>query len=249
MVIYKVLTGFSVMSGISTFFKICAVSGALLLSTSAISASFTGYAYGDFSNPVSGVSDYINIANNDLGYYSNDQSIFDWGIDRRGRSSRFRFDGTASDYVESNFTVTDGSAFSLGDFTYVNRATRYSAGVTGVDFDLNVNLQGIGWSTFNYSLSIDNTPNGSNNVPDYVSLISQGEDSLFSYLGESYRFEVLGFSRDGGLTFEDSTFANERSSTTAEIYGQIHAVPVPAALWLFGSGLLALGAVLKRKNR
>ena len=236
------------MSGIKQYLKVCAFVSVALLSTSATSASFTGYAYGDFSNPISGVNDYINIANNDLGYNSNDQSIFDWGLDRRGRSSQFRFDGTASDYTEPDFTVTDGSAFSLGDFTYVNRSTRYSAGVTGVDFDLNVNLQGVSWSTFNYSLSIDNTLNGPNNVPDYVSLTSQGEDSLFSYLGESYRFEILGFSRDGGLTFEDSTYANERSSTTAEIYGQIQAVPVPAALWLFGSGLLTLGALVKRKN-
>lgn len=236
------------MSGISQFFKACAISGAALLSTSATSASFTGYAFGDFSNPVSGFYDYISITNNDLGTYANDHSVFDWGIDRRGRSSQFRFDGTASDYVEPNFAVTDGSAFSLGDFTYTNRATRYSAGVTGVDFDLNVNLLGIGWSTFNYSLSIDNTPNGSTNVPDYVSLISQGDDSLFSYLGQSYRFELLGFSRDGGLTFEDYTYANERSSTTAEIYGRIDAVPVPAALWLFGSGLVALGALVRRKN-
>jgi len=237
------------MSGISQFFKVCIFSGAVLLSTSASSASFTGYAYGDFSNPVSGANDYIKIVNNDLGYYSNDQSVFDWGIDRKGRSSRFRFDGSASDYVESNFTITDGTAFSLGDFTYVNRSTRYSAGVTGVDFGLNVNLQGIGWSTFNYSLSIDNTPNGSSNVPDYVSLISQGEDSLFDYLGETYRFEILGFSRDAGLTFEESTYANERSSTTAEIYGRIQVVPVPAALWLFGSGLFTLGFLLKRKKR
>ncbi|MCW9047126.1 MAG: VPLPA-CTERM sorting domain-containing protein [Gammaproteobacteria bacterium] len=237
------------MSGISQFFKVCAISGVTLFSTLATSASFTGYAYGEFSNPVSGVNDYINIVNNDLGYYSSNKSNFNWGIDRRGHSSQFRFDGNASDYVESDFTVSEGSAFSLGEFTYVNRATRYSADVSGVDFDLNVNLLGIGWSTFNYSLSIDNTPNGSKNVPDYVSLISQGEDSLFSYLGESYRFEILGFSRDGGLTFEDSTFANERSSTTAEIYGQIQAVPVPAALWLFGSGLLTLGALVKRKNR
>ncbi|MCW8935957.1 MAG: VPLPA-CTERM sorting domain-containing protein [Gammaproteobacteria bacterium] len=236
------------MSVFSQFLKVCAISGVTLLSTSATSASFTGFAYGDFSNPVSGVNDYINIVNNDLGYHRKDNSVFDWGIDKRGNSSRFRFDGTASDYFEPNFTVTEGTAFSLGEFTYVNRATRYSANVTGIDFDLNVNLLGIGWSTFNYSLSIDNTPNGSKNVPDYVSLISQGEDSSFSYLGNSYRFEILGFSRDGGLTFEDSTFANERSYTTAEIYGQIQAVPVPAALWLFGSGLLTLGALLKRKK-
>ena len=237
------------MSGLSQFFKGCAISGTVLLSTSAYSASFTGYAYGDFSNPVSGVSDYIDIVNNDLGSNIHDQSVFNWGLNRRNRSSQFRFDGAASDFVENNFTVSDGTAFSLGDFTYKNRATRFSGGVTGVDFDLNVNLLGIGWSTFSYSLGIDNTPNGSSNVPDYVSLLTQGEDSLFNYSGQSYRFEILGFSRDGGLTFEDSTYLNERSVTTAEIYGSIQAVPVPAALWLFGSGLLALGALAKRKNR
>jgi len=232
------------------FFKVCAISSAALLSTSAYSVSFTGYAHGHFSNPVSGVSDYTNIANKDFGYYSNESSVFNWGLNRGNHSSQFLFDGAASDYVESNFTVSDGSAFSLGDFTYVNRSTRYAAGVTGVDFGLDVNLSGIGWTTFNYSMSIDNTLNVPGNVPDYVSSqLTYEKGSLFSYLGQSYQFEVLGFSRDGGLTFEDFTYLNEGSSTTAEVYGRIQAVPVPAALWLFGSGLLALGALVKRKNR
>ena len=238
------------MSGLSRFFKVCVISSAALLSTSAYSVSFTGYAHGHFSNPVSGVNDYINISNKDYGYYSNESSVFGWGLNRRNRSNQFRFDGTASDYVEADFSVNDGAAFSLGNFTYVNRSTYFAAGVTGVDFGLDVNLSGIGWTTFNYSMSIDNTLNVPNNVPDYVSSeLTYEKGTLFSYLGQSYRFEMLGFSRDGGVTFENFTYVDEGSFTTAEIYGRIQAVPVPAALWLFGSGLLALGALVKRKNR
>ncbi|RDH81465.1 MAG: hypothetical protein DIZ80_15400 [endosymbiont of Galathealinum brachiosum] len=236
------------MDQLSQYIKVCVLSGAALFSASAHSVSFSGYAYGEFSNPVASYGDYTSIRNNDLGYYSNDRSVFNWGLDYYNRSSQFKFDGTASDAYEPDFSITDGVAFSLGDFTYYNKSTYYSSGVTGVDFDLNVKLNGVGWSTFDFSLGIDNTPNGSTNAPDYVNLTAFSEDSLFDYQGQSYAFEILGFSRDGGLTFENYTFADEHSKTTAQIYGRIQAVPVPAAFWLFGSGLIALASLVRRIN-
>ena len=35
--------------------------------------------------------------------------------------------------------------------------------------------------------------------------------------------------------------------TGGEIRGQVQVVPLPAAVWLFGSGLLSLGAFMRRR--
>lgn len=234
----------------SKLFRLMAACGlSVLFSVQAQAATFSGYAYGGFTNPVAGYGDYIYLDNNDLGYYSRAASVFNWGVSNyRRKGSQFRFDGSSSDSYEADFSVTDGMAFSLGDFTYINRATYYSDHVTSVDFDLNVNLSGIGWSSFGYSLDIENTPNGSTNEADFVMLSGLADNVFLEYQGQSYVFEILGFSRDGGQSFEDYTFAAENSYTTAEIYGRIQAVPVPAAVWLFASGLLTFGSLLRRNK-
>jgi len=204
-------------------------------------ASLAGYAYGEFSNPVTGRNDQYFINNSDLGYSSSSSSVFNWGVAKGPRhGSQFRFDGAASDAHEKDFSILTGNAFSLGEFTYINLPTYRSKNVKGVDFRINVNLTDIGWSSFDYSLNIDNTPNDGGNAADYVSILGGTNNMLFDHAGKSYLFEVLGFSRDEGLTFEDYTFAKENSFTSAEIYAQVRVVPIPAAVWLFVSGGIVL---------
>ena len=52
--------------------------------------------------------------------------------------------------------------------------------------------------------------------------------------GESFVAHIGGFDETYGVT-------------SAQFSGSTAVVPVPAALWLFGSGLLGLGAVSRRK--
>lgn len=226
----------------AVFFMLCSFP---VLQANAVSLS--GYAYGEFSHPQAGRADQIHIRNADLGYSSSSSSVFSWGVNRHSPyGSRFSFDGASSDAYEADFSISPGSAFSLGNFTYTNLPTYRSSGVKGVDFRVNINLSGVGWSSFDYSLSIDNTPNNGVNDADHVGLKNRSDNVFFDYAGQSYMMEVLGFSRDGGLTFENYASVEERSSTTAEIYARVQVVPIPAAIWLFVSGSIALLSIARR---
>jgi len=225
-----------------------ALNAGVLLQANA--ASLTGYAYGEFSHPIAGYNDLFSINNRDLGHSSSSSSVFNWGSARHTpHGSQFRFDGTASDAHETDFSVRTGTAFSLGEFTYTNLPTYRSKNVKGVDFRINVNLTDIGWSSFDYSLNIENTPNGGPNEADYVSLSGAPNDVFFEHAGQSYSLEVLGFTRNNGATFESYTFANENSFTSAEVYARVQVVPVPAAVWLFVSGGLVLISFTKSKRK
>lgn len=175
----------------------------------------------------------------------------------RGRmpstSSSFAFDGVGSDYGETGFSASTGQAFSLGSFSYMNEATYFSRGVRGVDFSLAVEIDGdaIEMREFTYMLEILNTPNKSSNPADFVSLLNNVNSQSILHDNVLYELEILGFSRDGGNTFENSTWADEGSGTSAEIYARfntVSAVPVPAAVWLFGSGLLGLVAFARKHS-
>ena len=63
-----------------------------------------------------------------------------------------------------------------------------------------------------------------------------------------YLLTFNGFSRDGGLTFETAANLAEGQQTTAQIYGTLTAVPLPAAIWLMATGLLALTGFVRTKK-
>jgi hypothetical protein len=64
---------------------------------------------------------------------------------------------------------------------------------------------------------------------------------------------LSGFGINGSsMTFANPAFGSVPSSHASNIYGhylvEVQAVPVPAAVWLFGSGLLALAGISRRKT-
>jgi hypothetical protein len=71
----------------------------------------------------------------------------------------------------------------------------------------------------------------------------------FTYDGIDYEFQLLGFNLGGQYLME--TYAREGETQLAEIhaqFNQVSAVPVPAAAWLLGSGLLGLLPIARRKK-
>lgn len=192
---------------------------------------------------------------NNLGSTTNSVAYFGWGVDveesfanRQIIQSHFWFNGVGSVDGGPAATVPFGSAFSLGSFTYTNEETILSGGIVNIDFQLNINVDGYNLFPVEYRLQIDNTSNQLPNSSDTARLIGMADDISFMLGGNPYLLSFNGFSRDGGLTFESIATLPENAQTSAEIFATITAVPVPAAIWLMGSGLLALAGFARSKK-
>lgn len=195
-------------------------------------------------NPVKDLPSNLNSTTDSVAY-------FGWGLDTRESfrnheiiQSHFWFNGTGSVDGSNATTISYGEAFSLGSFTYTNQPTVLSGGMVEIDFQMDINLDGYGLMPIEYRIGIDNT---SNPFADTATLLSGPQNFIFNMGGMDYMMTLQGFSRDGGSTFETYATLPENHQTTAEIYATITAVPVPAALWLFGSGLIALAGFARRK--
>ena len=93
---------------------------------------------------------------------------------------------------------------------------------------------------------------------------SDGGDPVFSLVGTSAKFEFGVPGLPGGATSSSFWFTHAELDLTGDsmLFGlfdfsnngisnvslTLTAVPVPAAVWLFGSGLLGLASVLRRKQ-
>lgn len=178
-------------------------------------------------------------------------SYFGWGVDvyesfanQEIIQSHFWFNGTGSAGDNSATSITYGEAFSLGSFTYTNEETVLSGGLVEIDFRMNIQLDGYGLMPIEYRIGIDNTTNPAD---DTASLLSYPQNLAFEMNGMNYLLNLQGFSRDGGLSFETYADLPEGQQTSAEIYATITEVPLPAAVWLFGTGLIALAGFARRK--
>jgi hypothetical protein len=74
---------------------------------------------------------------------------------------------------------------------------------------------------------------------------------------QTFAFDaILGSDVSGGITLQLKAACGAVAGCTSEAYfdnvsvtADVSAVPVPAAAWLFGSGLLGLVGVARRKSR
>ena len=180
-------------------------------------------------------------------------AYFGWGIDVYDSfiegdiiQSHFGFNGVGS-AGSSPSNILIGDTFSLGSFTYTNEQTILSGGYVEIDFQMDIAIDGLFLAPVEYRIGIDNTRNSLPNSDDTATLLSMPSDLAFMLDGSQYLLTFNGFSRDGGLSFEDMATLPEGSSTSAEIFATITAVPVPAALWLMISGGALLGFAARRK--
>jgi len=193
---------------------------------------------------------------NNLNSTTDSVAYFGWGVNpyesykqRQKIQSHFWFNGTGSVDGSTNTSLITGEAFSLGSFTYTNEETLFSGGYVEVNFNMDITLDGLNLAPVEYRIGIDNTKNSSSTPEDTITLLSSPDDLLFTLNNTQYRLMLNGFTRDGGQTFETTAVLPENQQTTAEIYGTLTVVPLPAAAWLFGSGIfLLLGFSAKRKS-
>jgi hypothetical protein len=181
-------------------------------------------------------------------------SEFTWGA---GQPGSLGYKGKA-------FDVNENGEFVFGSLDYFNGTTNSGTDTNKVDLDVGLNFTSPTSLTenFTFNLGIENTPNTSsdpNENADIVNFDNTVPSNFFSSDGVDYTLEFLGFGTltGEGFTVEDSFRVLENEGAKVDLVGRItstpsagptpstdpttpSAVPVPAAVWLFGSGMIGL---------
>lgn len=207
---------------------------------------FSGTTIGTWVNVVSNEPDDVYwVMNDDAGATAD----FVWGMPAdNGFSSQFRFDGTGSD-GGPGWIAEENMPFSVGQFRYFNESTYNSAGIAGVDLNLELAMTSpvITDEVFGFTFTIENTPNETGDPildGDIVRIVNAFSTNTFAHQGIEYTLMLLGFSTDGGATFTDDFSSPEGGDAIAAIYATITSdtapVPEPGTFTVLFLGFLLL---------
>jgi hypothetical protein len=210
----------------------------LLSFSSAQAALFQGNSLGFFTNPVG------------------PPRMVTSGVGTNHFTSGTPFDGASSpsalDFVGTSFDINESDIFTFGTLSSFNGTI--NTGTTADMVDLSVVLDfaepsGI-TASFMYDLSLVNTINSSDSVEsaDIVRFDNTLPTTLFSSNGTNYTLEFLGFGTgsEGSFIIGDSFSVLEEQSASVDLVGRITVVPIPGAVWFFGSSLIGLLGLSKR---
>lgn len=223
----------------------------LVASLSANAATFQGSTSGVFENPT-GPSGMVTTGEG--------TNQFTWGVGATGVKYGHLFSGcflgcayqedpSKLNYTGESFNTDVNNQFVAGNLNFYNGIINSGTQAESVDFLLTIDfsLPSVFSETFTYGFSLDNVVNPAG---DTVTLQSSVPTKFYSYAGVDYYFELLGFSTNNSSDLIDSLFLQEGKQTTAQLIGQFTSmpseVPLPAAVWLFGSGLMGFMAMRRR---
>lgn len=178
-----------------------------------------------------------------------------WGNSAGQGQSQYIFDGVTEAPVDLPGAIGGMTTFNMGNFTHNNRPITGTS-ITGATLNVPILLEN--GTLVDTELMFDfvhiETPNTPGDVPDQVSISGSTPTQSFSTNGMTFEFEISGFLQNGSAV--DTFFTNEGQANVAGLQGKITKtgqtngngpVPVPATLMLLGAGLVALGAVTRRK--
>ncbi len=216
--------------------------GLLAVSGTTQAALFQGTSDGSFVNPT-GPSGMVT-----TGVGTN---AFTWGTGISSPPSSLGFTG-------ASFDEDENTPFAFGTLDFFNGTISIPTRADTVDLSVSLNFTSpTGFvESFLFDLGLTTTPNTSDPdaSADVVNFDNTVPSNFFSYDGTDYTLEFLGFGTlvGGGFTLQDSFLVREGESASVELLGRItstpSAVPVPAAVWLFGTALIGLLGFGKRRK-
>lgn len=173
-------------------------------------------------------------------------STASWGAS--GVFSSYVFvSGATPKVVES-----DGAIFQIGTFTHNNFPIPSGTSITAIDLLLGIEAFGLVdlSATFNYTHN--ETPNigDAKNQRDIVTITNPILNAEFDYGGNTFYFNLVGFSQDGGANVASIFKTYENYSNVAGLYARVTSSPIPepTTMLLFGAGLAGLAAVGRRRK-
>lgn len=226
------------------------MAAATLVQGTAQAASIDGYSVGSRLEAVSVTegTDYRIQSNQPSG-----RSALDWSEcqDCTG-ASMITFDGFGMPGQGQQGYSSLAEPFALGKLRFHNGTGIGDTGLIGADLALSFMLEGaLAPVEFVFRLTLTETGSvdRKNKGSDVLALVPENETSRFGFQTESGSFilTLLGWSEDDGQTFNDSLTVGDGANVKTKLYAAIMPVPVPAAVWLFGAGLVALIGVARRR--
>jgi hypothetical protein len=161
------------------------------------------------------------------------------------------FAGVGSNFGGNNESSSEGALWNFNYYINVDGINGATPVLTDYQFDLLYDLD-----------PADNTPIGSlgiwdltatvNSVDPSLTLAEDSQNLMFSFLTTG----VPGFVTAPGGVFDPNATGNYQFAIQVSGGGfnletvamEVQVVPVPAALWLFGSGMLGLIGIARRKK-
>ena len=227
-------------------------------------------SFGTFSNHLPNSAQSVNTDNPGGFPQTGDNAAFiNWG-DVPGKNKASKQSG----YVFEGFddwdvgTIVEGTRWRIGDFTHRNNPL-LSGPIDSVQLAANVEVDFGGGNVvdtvLNWLISHNETDNypvngtcadgGSAPCPDVVTFPnSYAEETIVVPDDGTYFVRIWGFSDTGLDGSEETSFLTlEGQNNTTGVWAEFTKtppppVPLPAAVWLFGTALIGLGILKRRKG-
>lgn len=224
---------------------------ALGFSSQALGLSFKGGSSGTWGEPIN----YLGSANTNPRYTGVGTNTFTWG-DGQPNEPIYGTPANEMTFTGKSFQAEEGSVFKIGYLTYFNGTVPQGTNVDSVSLSLNLSFS----EPFQFSevfedeLELENTTNFG--IPeidaDSVIVKNTSSDRSFSFGGNNFLLELIGFSQDDGNTTVKKFRVYENQKITAGLYARITRITpptkIPEPVSLAGLSVVSI-YLLSRKNK